>query len=323
VTNWVNILPFLGKAQSYPSRMPQTSWTSSPIYQFLFLLIFILAFFPTAFQFLVKLPFHPFTFPHSKPPTAPTAPPCPPPHCIPREKMPTAWFQKSFTLPSRSRGSYLITSEVVSALPEISSYQVGLLNLFVQHTSCALSMNENWDEDVREDLSDALDRIAPEDRKGTLYRHAAEGVDDMPVRKNHSTGRLRCAVCVCACALLCRFVFCSLEARLLWTPPALSLSLSLSLLHLSPHSHRRAIAGHASLLPFFPAFPFIPTWPPPQRPLTPSPPPPQHQHVNPQLMRCPGTHQSLPNRLERHHTDQQRQVGHGHLAGDLVSGVPG
>lgn len=56
------------------------------------------------------------------------------------------------------------------------------MNLFVQHTSCALSLNENWDEDVRADMSDSLDRIVPEDKKGTgLYRHEAEGSDDMPV----------------------------------------------------------------------------------------------------------------------------------------------
>lgn len=67
-------------------------------------------------------------------------------------------------------------------LPEIKNYKIGLLNLFIQHTSCALSLNENWDSDVREDMSDALDRIAPEDRKGNLYRHSAEGLDDMPVR---------------------------------------------------------------------------------------------------------------------------------------------
>lgn len=92
------------------------------------------------------------------------------------------WFQKQFTLPPRSSGSYLVTSEVVDALPEIKQYKVGLLNLFVQHTSCALSLNENWDEDVRIDMSDALDRIAPEaGPKGQeLYRHSAEGSDDMP-----------------------------------------------------------------------------------------------------------------------------------------------
>lgn len=69
----------------------------------------------------------------------------------------------------------------MSSLPEIKDYKVGILNLFIQHTSCALSLNENWDSDVRDDMSDALDRIAPEDRKGNLYRHSAEGLDDMPV----------------------------------------------------------------------------------------------------------------------------------------------
>ncbi|XXH05041.1 hypothetical protein Hte_011465 [Hypoxylon texense] len=94
-----------------------------------------------------------------------------------------SWAQKQFTLPPRSRGSYLITDHVVSSVPEIRQYKVGLLNLFVQHTSCALSLNENWDDDVRADMSDALDRIAPEaGPKGEdLYRHSAEGSDDMPV----------------------------------------------------------------------------------------------------------------------------------------------
>lgn len=92
-----------------------------------------------------------------------------------------SWFQKTFTLPPRSRGCYLITDHVASELPELRNYKVGLLHLFVQHTSCGLSLNENWDDDVRADMSDALDRLAPEDRKGNLYRHAAEGEDDMPV----------------------------------------------------------------------------------------------------------------------------------------------
>jgi thiamine phosphate synthase YjbQ (UPF0047 family) len=99
------------------------------------------------------------------------------------------WTQKQFTLQPKSRGSYLITDQVVQAVPEIKNYKVGLLNLFIQHTSCALSLNENcgWrlvyvvgvadrtivDTDVREDMSDALDRIAPEQGpKGeALYRH--------------------------------------------------------------------------------------------------------------------------------------------------------
>jgi secondary thiamine-phosphate synthase enzyme len=92
------------------------------------------------------------------------------------------WFQKQFGLPPHSRGSYLITDHVLKELPEIKNYKVGILHLFVQHTSCALSLNENWDSDVRADMSDALDRIAPDaGPKGeALYRHDAEGADDMP-----------------------------------------------------------------------------------------------------------------------------------------------
>lgn len=93
-----------------------------------------------------------------------------------------SWYQKNFSLPARSRGSYLITDLIVRELPAIRDYKVGLLNLFIQHTSCALSLNENWDADVRADMSDALDRIAPDaGPKGeALYRHDAEGADDMP-----------------------------------------------------------------------------------------------------------------------------------------------
>lgn len=92
-------------------------------------------------------------------------------------------FQKQLTLPSRSRGSYLITDTITKELPEIKTYKTGLLHLFIQHTSCALSLNENWDEDVRADMSDTLDRIVPEDKRGGVYRHDAEGSDDMPVSR--------------------------------------------------------------------------------------------------------------------------------------------
>jgi len=97
--------------------------------------------------------------------------------------MTTAWTQKQFTLPAKSRGSYLITDIVTKEVPEIKTYKVGILHLFMQHTSCGLSLNENWDSDVREDMSDALDRIAPEfgPDGSALYRHDAEGPDDMPV----------------------------------------------------------------------------------------------------------------------------------------------
>ncbi|CZT21293.1 probable protein yjbQ [Ramularia collo-cygni] len=94
--------------------------------------------------------------------------------------MSSSWTQKTFTLPAKSRGSYLITDEVIKAVPEIKNYKVGILHLFIQHTSCALSLNENCDPDVRHDMSNALDRLAPEDPQGKLYEHADEGLDDMP-----------------------------------------------------------------------------------------------------------------------------------------------
>lgn len=158
----------------------------------IFLGIFIVAFFPNAFHLLLKpflLPFELFDSPISSTSvTLRTCDCCPPLSCYPRNHRETSgpdsptmsWFQKSFTLPPKTRGSYLVTDHVVHQLPEIKDYKVGLLNLFIQHTSCALSLNENWDEEVREDMSDALDRIAPEDKKGNLYRHSAEGLDDMP-----------------------------------------------------------------------------------------------------------------------------------------------
>ncbi|KIW12102.1 secondary thiamine-phosphate synthase enzyme [Exophiala spinifera] len=163
--------------------MPTTSLVDSKYFTVTCVLILILGLFPGLPQFLLGLPLcalklafstRQFSSP-SNIVTCPTG-------CAPLDSvdMSSSWFQKTFTLPSKSRGSYLITDHVESSLPEIKDYKVGILNLFVQHTSCALSLNENWDSDVREDMSDALDRIAPEDRKGNLYRHSAEGLDDMP-----------------------------------------------------------------------------------------------------------------------------------------------
>ncbi|CAK3829848.1 secondary thiamine-phosphate synthase enzyme like [Lecanosticta acicola] len=157
----------------------------------IFLVIFILAFFPNAFQFVFWPISGLLAYISGDSITSkvilPTCNCCPPKTCdiqhpapIPKPRGEMSWFQKQFTLPSKSRGSYLITDEVVRQVPEIKDYKVGILHLFVQHTSCGLSLNENWDEDVREDMSDALDRIAPEDRKGTLYKHSCEGPDDMP-----------------------------------------------------------------------------------------------------------------------------------------------
>ncbi|KAF2705765.1 UPF0047-domain-containing protein [Pleomassaria siparia CBS 279.74] len=157
------------------------STTISPLTTFLILCCFTLAFFPSLFISILWSPYN-YVFPPLAAPRGPSSVECKPPYVCTAPTVNMAWFQKTLSLPPRSRGSYLVTNDIVSALPEISSYKTGLLNLFVQHTSCALSLNENWDEDVRADMSDALDRIVPEDKGGRkgLYRHDAEGSDDMP-----------------------------------------------------------------------------------------------------------------------------------------------
>ncbi|KAI9166904.1 hypothetical protein HJFPF1_03019 [Paramyrothecium foliicola] len=154
--------------------MPQSSHSISTTTTVLLCTLLVVAFFPDLFHYIWTLPFSLLSLGYSAPP--------PQPEPTLRTTTTMSWFQKQFTLPAKSRGSYLVTDHVLHALPEVRNYKVGLLNLFVQHTSCALSLNENWDEDVRADMSDALDRIAPEaGPKGqALYRHDAEGPDDMP-----------------------------------------------------------------------------------------------------------------------------------------------
>ncbi|CAK9438652.1 uncharacterized protein LODBEIA_P28760 [Lodderomyces beijingensis] len=89
----------------------------------------------------------------------------------------SSWDQVTFSLSPRSKGCYLITNEVLDKVPQIKQYEVGMLNLFLQHTSAGLTLNENCDPDVRADMNTSLDRVAPE---GDFYIHADEGPDDMP-----------------------------------------------------------------------------------------------------------------------------------------------
>ena len=91
--------------------------------------------------------------------------------------------QTTFSLSAKRRGCHLITREVMEHLPQPLP-QAGLLNLFVQHTSCALSINENADPDVRTDLSQIMDRLVRE--REPYYDHTMEGPDDMPAHAKSS-----------------------------------------------------------------------------------------------------------------------------------------
>jgi len=88
-----------------------------------------------------------------------------------------AWHQHELTLPPFRRGLHLITRQVIEAVPELRTIAIGLLHLFIQHTSASLTINENADPDVRVDLEAALNALAPENFP---YVHTLEGPDDMP-----------------------------------------------------------------------------------------------------------------------------------------------
>ncbi len=93
------------------------------------------------------------------------------------------WYQHELRLPAYPRGFHIITSHVIDALPELPEIGIGILHVFIQHTSASLSINENADPDVPFDLGRSFDAIAPEDFP---YRHTCEGPDDMPAHVKNS-----------------------------------------------------------------------------------------------------------------------------------------
>ncbi|OGU14331.1 MAG: hypothetical protein A2X61_05620 [Ignavibacteria bacterium GWB2_35_12] len=86
-------------------------------------------------------------------------------------------FQKSISLKSKSRGFHLITSEIIQQIPEINQFKTGVANILIQHTSAALTINENADPTVRQDFESYFNRLVPENP--SLYLHTSEGLDDM------------------------------------------------------------------------------------------------------------------------------------------------
>jgi len=94
------------------------------------------------------------------------------------------WVQREFEFKQRSRGFHLVTREVLEQIPEVKQFQVGLLHLFLQHTSASLSINENADPDVRADMETYMNAIVPE--RGLPLTHTVEGPDDMPAHVKSS-----------------------------------------------------------------------------------------------------------------------------------------
>ncbi len=87
-------------------------------------------------------------------------------------------YQQAITLKERKRGFHLVTSELTQAMPQISEFKIGICQVFIQHTSASLTINENADSTVRKDFETFFNKAVPENDPD--YLHDAEGPDDMP-----------------------------------------------------------------------------------------------------------------------------------------------
>ena len=87
-------------------------------------------------------------------------------------------YQQIVTLPQLRRGFHIITNEIVQALPQIKEIRTGLCQVFIQHTSASLTINENADPTVRADFEMYFNKVVPENDPN--YKHDEEGSDDMP-----------------------------------------------------------------------------------------------------------------------------------------------
>ncbi|MEP0712578.1 secondary thiamine-phosphate synthase enzyme YjbQ [Algoriphagus sp.] len=90
----------------------------------------------------------------------------------------THFFQHQLRLPAFPSGYHLITDKIEAAIPEIAQIQTGFLQVFIQHTSAALTINENADPTVRKDFRTFVNELIPESYP--RFIHTDEGPDDMP-----------------------------------------------------------------------------------------------------------------------------------------------
>lgn len=88
------------------------------------------------------------------------------------------WLQKEILLKPRPRGFHLITSDLLQELHELCTLKVGMINLFILHTSASLTLNENADPSVRTDFEGYFTRTVRENESWHL--HQDEGPDDLP-----------------------------------------------------------------------------------------------------------------------------------------------
>ncbi|KAG0569764.1 hypothetical protein KC19_6G115000, partial [Ceratodon purpureus] len=90
------------------------------------------------------------------------------------------WAQRTVTLPSHKRGCHLVTPTILKDVEaDLANFKCGLAHFFLQHTSASLTINENYDSDVLDDVETWLTGTVPEGRKAP-WKHTIEGPDDMP-----------------------------------------------------------------------------------------------------------------------------------------------
>jgi len=88
------------------------------------------------------------------------------------------WIQRKITIDKKQKGFHLITDQVLNQIPEINKINIGLLHLFILHTSASITLNENMDKTVRDDFESYFDHLVPENQP--YFKHVYEGSDDMP-----------------------------------------------------------------------------------------------------------------------------------------------
>jgi secondary thiamine-phosphate synthase enzyme len=88
------------------------------------------------------------------------------------------WIQKEITLKPSARGFHLVTDEILGQLPGLKGIKVGMMNVFIKHTSASLTINENAAPEVRMDFESFFNHAVPENEP--YYRHLDEGGDHLP-----------------------------------------------------------------------------------------------------------------------------------------------
>ncbi|MES2208288.1 MAG: secondary thiamine-phosphate synthase enzyme YjbQ [Pseudomonadota bacterium] len=102
------------------------------------------------------------------------------------------WMQKEIKLLPKIRGFHLVTNEILQFFPGIRNIQVGLMHVFIKHTSASLTINENADASVRQDFENYFNQAVPE--KERYYTHNDEGADDLPAHLK--TSLLGCSLTI-------------------------------------------------------------------------------------------------------------------------------